>query len=93
MNKTNSSDIATSITLCLFIGVPVIFCGWLLLESAIESNVYFLPCVLFLMLSTIWVMIINAIAPILAIFTIMLEFLWWLGKKIWFAIQRRHNPA
>lgn len=80
--KKDSFEIASDITVFLFLWLPVVGIGLVMLNSAIDHNDFFVPFVVFLTSSLLWGMLFNACTPLVALFSVILGSLLLLSKKL-----------
>lgn len=80
--KKDVFDIASDITVFLLLWLPVICIGLTMLNYAIEHGGFLLSFFVFALLSAIWAMIANALAPLVAIISLVITYLLLLTKNL-----------
>lgn len=80
--KKDGFDIANDITVFLLVWLPVIGIGLTMLNYAIDHGGFLLSLFVFSVLSLIWTMIANALAPLVFIISLVITYLLLLTKNL-----------
>lgn len=70
--KRDTDDFIINIAAYLFFGVPVAACAVFSLALMFESGDFFIPGLFFIFSSLIFLLIVNALSPVLAVITVII---------------------